>query len=307
MKLEQLEGRSLPSVGFAFSEGKLYKIADGEVVSFTRPFPGYEGGADLDNDGASLVIGVANGPPHVKVFDLASLEERSSFYAYAPEFLGGVNVAIADNRLATGPRIGPPHYKEFTLAGEETLSIYIGPQTSMAGAVPSLPKGVAQEDFQSKPSATNVLNIGFGPDVPKFIQQTVLSYVSNYFSNFNLNVTNTSPAYSGLAAYRVIVGGSATDYDLRLALPESSRGVSDPLAKFRATQFTTNTSYVFAAELDYDAIQVANAITHEAIHQITGRFQHSEDPLSVFNASVSPRIGYIDAVTASNLSVALGV
>ena len=293
MFLLSLEERALPS-SFAFADGKLFQIENNSIVNVSQPFPGYTGDVSIDNNGDYLVLGVLDGPPHVKVFETSSLAEKSSFYAYSPEFLGGINVSVGKDKIATGPDFGPPHYKEFDLSGTELTSLYVGNPNSFSGLKPSLAKDVPEVSFQSKPSATNVLEIAFTPDFPKFLQPTVLNYVSNYLSDFNINVTNTSLAYSGFNSYRSLVGGVADDYNLKTQIPDFVKGVSDSLGRFRATDFSVNTSYVFAKELDYNPIKVANAIVHEFIHQATGQIAHSDDQLSVFRESILPFIGHID-------------
>lgn len=292
MYLLQLEEKALPS--FAFSSGIFYDLS--ENTNFI-PFIGYVGGGDIDINNGKIYIGIEDGPPHIKIFEENTLKEVGSFYAYSPDFLGGINISANDEKISVGTNKGAPHYKEFSLAGEELVSIYVGNPLSTNGiSVLAKEKDGQITDFQSNPASNNVLNIGFGPDFPKHIQSQVLIYVSNYLSEFNINVTNTSPAYSASSSYFVLVGGSRTDYSFNFNVPLTARGVSDPLAQFKSGDFNTNTAYVFAKDLNYDSIKVANSIVHEFIHQL-GVINHSSDPLSIFSSNVINFISYIDNQT----------
>jgi hypothetical protein len=119
---------------------RVFSAIDGAVRDeFYAYEPTFTGGvrvgqAQMDSDGILdwLTGAGVGGGPHVKVFNGASGQEMSSFYAYDSQFLGGVNVAAGDidgdglDDLITGPGAGGgPNVKVFSGAsGQEIRSFY---------------------------------------------------------------------------------------------------------------------------------------------------------------------------------------
>jgi hypothetical protein len=119
---------------------RVFSAIDGAVRDeFYAYEPTFTGGvrvgqAQMDSDGILdwLTGAGVGGGPHVKVFNGASGQEMSSFYAYDSQFLGGVNVAAGDidgdgiDDAITGPGAGGgPNVKVFSGAsGQEIRSFY---------------------------------------------------------------------------------------------------------------------------------------------------------------------------------------
>jgi hypothetical protein len=100
-----------------------------EVAGFFAYDPAFTGGVrvavvDVDGDGTGELVTAAGpgGGPHVRVWQVAPLLERTGFFAYSPAFTGGVYVAGADLHPAPGGELvtgagtgGGPHVQVFSL------------------------------------------------------------------------------------------------------------------------------------------------------------------------------------------------
>ena len=129
------------------------KVFDGVDLTLLRSFlafdPTFTGGvfvgagyvnSDLRAD---VITGAgAGGGPHVKVFDGASNQELSSFFAYDPAFTGGVRVAagdvngdgLADIITGAGPGAGP-HVKVFNSTDLNVLHSFFAFEPNFTGGV----------------------------------------------------------------------------------------------------------------------------------------------------------------------------
>jgi hypothetical protein len=151
------DGRADVVVGAGAGGGphvRAFSLVDGglrEVLGFFAFDPGLRSGVrvaagDVDGDGrAEIVVGAGpGGGPHVRVlaWSGAALEERASFFAYAPGFVGGVFVAAGDvdgdgrAEVVTGPGAGGgPHVRVFTGSGAATGGEFFAYDPSFGGGV----------------------------------------------------------------------------------------------------------------------------------------------------------------------------
>jgi hypothetical protein len=135
------------------SGGPEVRIFDGRTLNVLRSFFAYDqsftGGVrvttlDFNNDGIlDLVTGAGpGGAPHVKVFDGASGNIISQWFAYAENFTGGVFVAAGDIdndgtiEIVTGAGPGGgPHVKVFKGATDVIISQWFAYAESFTGGV----------------------------------------------------------------------------------------------------------------------------------------------------------------------------
>jgi hypothetical protein len=99
--------------------GPLIRIWDGQTGAMVKQFLAYDaafrGGVNIAAANISHFVGQGlpdiitgagpGGGPHVKVFDVQTLNTVRSFFAFDPAFLGGVTVAASDS-IATGVTLG---------------------------------------------------------------------------------------------------------------------------------------------------------------------------------------------------------
>jgi len=133
--------------------GSRVRVFDGVTGSPVRSFlafPGFfKGGVyvaagDVNGDGkADIIVGPDQGaPPFVRIFDGASGNVLSSFFAYSPGFTGGVRVAAgdvdgdgkADIITAAGPG-GGPHVKVFKGTNLNLLQSFFAYDANFLGGV----------------------------------------------------------------------------------------------------------------------------------------------------------------------------
>ena len=144
--LDPLEPREMPAGTPAYAVGaapgsqpmvSVYDASGALVRTFLVFDPAFTGGvrtavADLTGDGVPDIVAAA-GPgagPRVSVFDGATGDLLSSFYAYDPSFTGGVNVAAGNignglTGIVTGAGAGGgPDVRVFTPDGAEREGFY---------------------------------------------------------------------------------------------------------------------------------------------------------------------------------------
>lgn len=134
----------------------IVKVFDGVTGALMHTIPAFDtafsGGihvatGDWNGDGTyDIVVGAGSsasastgGGPHVRVFDGATLQMRTSFLAYGSGFLGGVRVGIADvsgdglHDIITAPGTG----------ASPVVSRFIAPNATDGGSLTAFGKGYA--------------------------------------------------------------------------------------------------------------------------------------------------------------------
>jgi 2',3'-cyclic-nucleotide 2'-phosphodiesterase (5'-nucleotidase family) len=240
------------------TEVKLFD-AKGVVQRQFTAFPGFSGSISvafgyLNADGIKdVVVGAGQGGgPHVKVFDGASGEEITSFYAYDSSFRGGVNVAIGDlNKdgkfeliTAAGPG-GDPHVRAYAmdafgsrLLQREVASFYAY-DPSFRGGV-----SVATGDIDGDGVSDIVTGAGpgAGPHVRAFtmdasdsrlLQREITSFYA-YDSSFRGGVSVASGNVDGFGPDEVITGAGAGAAPHVKAFSRSTTGGLSTVSSFYA-------------------------------------------------------------------------
>ncbi len=190
-------------VGAGAGGGPEVRIFDGRTNSILKSFfaydVGFRGGVslttiDFNHDGIlDLVTGAgAGGAPHVKVFDGATGDIISQWYAYALDFLGGVYVAAGDIgndgriEVVTGPGSGsPPLVRVWDPLTATMLAQFYAYAEEFDGGVRV---GVSDGNFDGILDLITGAGEGGGPEVKGF-SFPELDLLFSFFSGEETNTT----------------------------------------------------------------------------------------------------------------------
>ena len=190
-------------VGAGAGGGPEVRIFDGRTNSILKSFFAYDasfrGGVsvatiDFNHDGIlDLVTGAgAGGAPHVKVFDGATGDIISQWYAYALDFLGGVFVAAGDIgndgriEVVTGPGPGsPPLVRVWDPLTATMLAQFYAYAEEFDGGVRV---GVSDGNFDGILDLITGAGEGGGPEVKGF-SFPELDLLFSFFSGEETNTT----------------------------------------------------------------------------------------------------------------------
>ena len=190
-------------VGAGAGGGPEVRIFDGRTNSVLRAFfaydVGFRGGVsvatiDFNHDGIlDLVTGAgAGGAPHVKVFDGATGDIISQWYAYSLDFLGGVFVAAGDIgndgriEVITGPGFGsPPLVRVWDPLTATMLAQFYAYAEEFDGGVRV---GVSDGNFDGILDLITGAGEGGGPEVKGF-SFPELDLLFSFFSGEETNTT----------------------------------------------------------------------------------------------------------------------